>query len=74
MMRSKELCEIEKKRMDEFKKILQTRNLTRGEILESSRITGYTVAVVEEDVEDARAMNIDFEEFEKELEMEIENG
>ncbi len=73
MMKSKELSEIEKKRMDEFKKILQTRNLTRGEILESSRITGYTVAVVEEDVEDARAMNIDFEEFEKELEMEIEN-
>ena len=73
-MKSKELSEIEKKRMDEFKKILQTRNLTRGEILESSRITGYTVAVVEEDVEDARAMNIDFEEFEKELEMEIENG
>ena len=72
-MKSKELSEIEKKRMDEFKKILQTRNLTRGEILESSRNTGYTVAVVEEDVEDARAMNIDFEEFEKELEMEIEN-
>ena len=71
-MKSKELSEIEKKRMDEFKKILQTRNLTRGEILESSRITGYTVAVVEEDVEDARAMNIDFEEFEKEFEMEIE--